>query len=254
MVAASVVRIAVALACLGGHAGEAVVPSTPPSRLLALRVWHDATPGTLSLTVEAGSSGRDEANFIAVFKMWRVYGKPPRLTGTSVLDVGTENAPLCVDPGCEVSVNDGRFYYTLTAKTLTEETYYVVVRGVDPRITVSGAGWRSYADLTVQHFDATNSPGAARTHVGVGRAHERFAGTPASKPLRESVAYAALPCEEAGQGAADLVASGRTVEGLSCDGETTTGAFSIQRTPWRLSGAVEGVTSSYVRLLVVGRA
>lgn len=250
---ADVLRLAVALAYLAGQASAIAAPTSPPVRTAALRLWHDATPGKLSLTVEARVSGRDEANFIAVFNMWRVNSKSPRLTKATVMDIGPDNARLCPDPNCTVTVRDGRFRYQLTVETLVEETYYVVVRGVDPSIKISGAGWRTRADLAVQHYDATNSSGSSRTYAAFGRAYEQFAGTPVTKPMRESVAYAALPCEDSGQGSASLTALPHVTATLSCADDLSASGYMSRKTQWQLSGTASGLTNSYVRLLVVGR-
>lgn len=245
------------LACLVGQAGTvaAYAPPAPhpPARTQAVRLYHDATPGELSLTVEARSSDRDEGNFIAVFTIWRIAGKPPRLIDADVMDVGPDNERRCIDPECDLEVHDGRFRYRLTAQTVAAQDLFVVVRGIDPRITVSGKGWHQRADLAVYQYGST-SGGGTRTYAAFGRAYERFAGIPVSRPLRESIAYAAVPCDEFGQGTAALRGSGKALDALACDGRTSTVRYAPTSTRWELTGSVEGLTTTYTRLLVVGRA
>lgn len=179
-----------------------------------------------------------------------VYGLP-----------GSTAIPTCPDmPGCTHPVPfDGSRGFT--AKPTATSRYYVISAYYTVNVVLDTKAWR-LQDIPSPGARRVFGPGATTTGGGtLGRFVERFTSASATGGRYGSAVFAAVPCDEGGQGSARLTGrgaidstGGMEPPPLRCSPTTHGGGLGFAYTPvqatWRLDGDVTGATGILDRLFV----
>lgn len=182
-----------------------------------------------------------------------VYAAP----GSSV--PSCPEAPTCSYPDAGVLGADGQLIRNVTPRATSR--YYVISAYADVTIDVSSKAWRvkDVANSGARRALADHSPGS--TGAGLSYYAERFTEATAPGGRYGSAVFAALPCEEGGNGEARLTARGALDPAgdmeprhPTCAPTAKAGgftwAYTQQHATWRLAGDVTGVGVGLTRLFV----
>jgi hypothetical protein len=164
-------------------------------------------------------------------------------------------------PGCDVAVGGtGAPTYRLESEGPVTDEFFVVADSAAPTFTWRDPHWR-VREVSPTRIARVTAAGETSTGIGTRAGYvERYDGSSAAGGPYGSVAWAFIPCDEAGVGTGELRATGpRDAEGpyrMDCGaGYASAGFFNVasvtRATRWEVTAAVTGVGSYDTRLLVV---